>query len=105
MSETKPKELLAQAGRDMAGAFSARLCAIGVELGIFKDLNRNGRSTSEQIATRMGLNERYLREWLHGIVLSGYVEFDKTTREAWLSVQQAQVLVEDGGREDVARST
>ncbi len=38
MSETKPKELLAQVSRDMAGAFSARLCAIGVELGIFKDL-------------------------------------------------------------------
>jgi SAM-dependent methyltransferase len=98
MSETKPKELLAQASRDMAGAFSARLCAIGVELGIFQDLDRNGRSTSEQIATRIGLNERYLREWLHGIVLSGYVEFDKTTREAWLSAQQAQVLVDEGGR-------
>ena len=98
MSETKPKELLAQASRDMAGAFSARLCAIGVELGIFKDLDRNGRSTSEQIATRMRLNERYLREWLHGIVLSGYVEFDNTTREAWLSAQQVQVLVDEGGR-------
>ena len=85
MSETKPKELLDHAIRDMAGALSARLCAIGVELGIFKDLFQNGRSTSEQIATRMGLNERYLREWLYGIVLSGYVEFDKTTREAWLN--------------------
>ena len=80
MSETKPKELLDQAIRDMAGAFSARLCAIGVELGIFKDLHQNGRSTSEQIATRMGLNERYLREWLYGIVLSGYVKFDDPVR-------------------------
>ena len=98
MSETKPKELLDQAIRDMAGAFSARLFAIGVELGIFKDLHQNGRSTSEQIATRMGLNERYLREWLYGIVLSGYLEFDITTREAWLSPQQEQVLVQEGGR-------
>ncbi len=39
MSETKPKELLDQAIRDMAGAFSVRLCTIGVELGIFKDLH------------------------------------------------------------------
>ncbi len=46
----------------------------------------------------MGLNERYLREWLYGIVLSGYLEFDITTREAWLSPQQEQVLVQEGGR-------
>jgi hypothetical protein len=28
----------------------------------------------------MGLNERYLREWLYGIVLSGYVKFDELVK-------------------------
>ena len=98
MSDTKPKALLEQAGRDMAGAVSVRLCSLGIELGLFKDLHAHGRSTSAQLAARLQLNERYIREWLHGIVLSGYVMFDKTTREAWLSPDQAQLLVEDGGR-------
>ena len=29
MSDTKPKALLEQAGRDMAGAVSVRLCTLG----------------------------------------------------------------------------
>ncbi len=39
MSDTKPKALLEQAGRDMAGAVSVRLCSLGIELGLFKDLH------------------------------------------------------------------
>jgi len=35
MSDTKPKALLEQAGRDMAGAVSVRLCSLGIELGLF----------------------------------------------------------------------
>ena len=97
MSDTKPKALLEQAGRDMAGAVSVRLCSLGIELGLFKDLHEHGRSTSAQLAARLQVNERYTLEWLHGIVLSGYVMFDKITREAWLSPDQAQLLVEEGG--------
>ena len=61
MSDTKPKALLEQAGRDMAGAVSVRLCSLGIELGLFKDLHEHGRSTSAQLAARLQLNERYIR--------------------------------------------
>tara|TARA_B100001093_G_C26073540_1_gene695590 strand:- start:179 stop:364 length:186 start_codon:yes stop_codon:yes gene_type:complete len=61
MSDTKPKALLEQAGRDMAGAVSVRLCSLGIELGLFKDLHEHGRSTAAQLAARLQLNERYIR--------------------------------------------
>ncbi len=62
MSDTKPRALLEQAGRDMAGAVSVRLCSLGIELGLFKNLHEHGRSTSVQLAARLQFERTlYLR--------------------------------------------
>lgn len=82
---------------DASGAMALRFCAVGVELGIFSDLARNGAATSVELAARMGLNERYVREWIYGTAAAGYLHFDKATRKAALPEALVPALVEEGG--------
>ena len=98
MSLNKPKELLEKAARDISGAFATRLCAIGVELGLFKEIWKSGPITSEQLAKATSLNERYIREWIYGTALAGYIEFDKTSRQVSLNEDQEQLFAQPGGR-------
>jgi 2-polyprenyl-3-methyl-5-hydroxy-6-metoxy-1,4-benzoquinol methylase len=90
----------ALAGRivqDIAGAGALRLCVIGDELGLFKELAEGGPATSTELAARTGLNERYLREWIYGSSAAGYLEFDKATRKASLPEAHVPVLAEECG--------
>ena len=56
------KDLIKKIICDARGAVGIRLCAIGVDLGIFEDLAKNGPATSQELADRINLDERYLRE-------------------------------------------
>lgn len=80
-----------------SGMMAIRLCAIGDRLELFKDLAENGPASSEEMAARTGLNERYLREWIYGMALAGYLEFDKASRRATLPQAHIPALVEAGG--------
>lgn len=69
----------------MLGALTANLAALGDRLGIYKAIKdgvavngqngQNGQSglTSGQLADKMDLNERFLREWLYQqVILNPY---------------------------------
>jgi hypothetical protein len=58
---------------DFAGAMTTILTLIGDQLGLFKDLAANGAADSDGLAERTGINERYAREWLHGLHAAGYL--------------------------------
>ena len=92
------KDLIKKIVNDASGAVGIRLCAIGVDLGIFDDLAHNGPSTSEELSSRMNLNERYLREWALGLFSSGYLDFNKENRKISLKPEYIPVLVEEGGK-------
>lgn len=83
--------------QDIAGAGALRLCVIGDELGLFKELAKSGPATSEELAARTGLNERYLREWIFGSSAAGYLEFDKATRKVSIPKAHIPVLAEECG--------
>jgi 2-polyprenyl-3-methyl-5-hydroxy-6-metoxy-1,4-benzoquinol methylase len=61
---------------DVGGAFSTGLAYIGDRLGLFRCLADHAPSGSRELAARLRLNERYVREWLKAMVSSGYVEAD-----------------------------
>jgi SAM-dependent methyltransferase len=82
---------------DCAGFQSVLLCALGDRLGLFKDLAANGPATSEELAARAGIIERYVREWLGGMASAGYLEYDPPSRRFTLPVEHAPLLAQEGG--------
>lgn len=82
---------------DATGMMTIRLCAIGDRLDLFKIIAEHGPLTSAELAAHTKLNERYLREWIYGISLAGYLDFDKQTRKVSVPDAHRPALVEVGG--------
>ena len=49
---------------------------LGEVLGLYRALSEGGPRTSSQLAEQMHLDERYLREWLQGQAVAGYLTAD-----------------------------
>ena len=86
------------AGR-MFGTFTAAMLTYMVDLGhrtgLFETLAA-GPGTSEQVAERAGLTERYVREWLGAVATGGIVEYDQATSTFTLPLEHAVCLTGSG---------
>src|SRR5579871_3992717 len=80
---------------DAATAMHAALCYIGDRLGIFKAMMDSRPITPAELATRTGLSERYLREWLGAMAAAGYAEFDREAHSFRLPPEYAAALADD----------
>ncbi len=49
----------------LGGAMTSAMVCLGDRLGLYRALAELGPATSAELATRTGLHERWLREWLH----------------------------------------
>jgi len=87
---------------DISGAMVCILSAIGVRLGLFRELAESGPVTSGELATRTGLDERYVREWLHGLASAGYLEVDRAAHRFSLSPGLAMITAYDGSPVNLA---
>ncbi len=98
MSQTQeldPGKLNAFIGKmlgDLGGAFSVPTVRIGFRLGLFEALHVHGPMTSEELARRAGLAERYVREWAMAQASGGYINFDTTSQKFGLGPEQAMVF-------------
>lgn len=70
--EPDPAERMIQVLNDSAICL---LGGIGHDTGLFDALASLPWATSEQVADAAGLNERYVREWLGGVVTAGLVDY------------------------------
>jgi 2-polyprenyl-3-methyl-5-hydroxy-6-metoxy-1,4-benzoquinol methylase len=95
MDQQKIEALAFRVVGDMAASFSMALGHIGDRLGLFKTLAGAGPVTSEQLASKTGLNERYVREWLKAMVAAEYVDFDPDTGRFLMTAEQEYVLAND----------
>lgn len=68
------------------------MIALGHQIGLFDALGDNARLTSEQLARRTGLAERYVREWLSVMATSGIVDYDPSSRTFRLPAEYAACL-------------
>lgn len=79
---------------DLGGAFSVPTVRIGMRLGLFSALHRDGPLTAGALAVAAGeLNERYVREWALAQAANGYIGYDSETQMFSLSPEQAMVFV------------
>jgi SAM-dependent methyltransferase len=80
---------------DCAGFVQVVMAALGDRLGIWQDLAANGPATSVQLARRMGLSERHLREWLAAMAAAKYLDCDAGTYS--LDAAHAKLLADEAG--------
>jgi SAM-dependent methyltransferase len=91
----------------MAGAIDSASLAILVSIGhqtrLFDTLADLPPATSSQIADAAGLNERYVREWLGGVVAGRVVDYEPTAHTYSLPQHRAAVLTRAAGPDNLAR--
>ncbi len=79
------------------------LVQIGYRAGLF-EAAAMGPGTSEEIAERAGLDERYVREWLAAMATGGIVEYDAASRRFTLPAEHAVCLTGTSSRNLAAGS-
>ena len=80
----------------MNKAALALLLSVGHRTKLFDTMAKLAPSTSQEIATAANLNERYVREWLGGLVTSKIVDYQPESQKYSLSKEKAEFLRRDG---------
>jgi ubiquinone/menaquinone biosynthesis C-methylase UbiE len=78
------------------------MVSIGHRTGLFDAMSQAPPATSEQIATRADLDERYVREWLAAMVTGRVVEFDPASRRYALPAEHAAFLTRAAAADNMA---
>ena len=80
----------------------AILLSIGHQTKLFDTLAELPPATSAQIADAAGLNERYVREWLGGVVANRVVEYDPAAQTYSLPRERGAVLTRAAGPDNLS---
>jgi 2-polyprenyl-3-methyl-5-hydroxy-6-metoxy-1,4-benzoquinol methylase len=94
LDQDRVAEFLGRVAADSAAAFAGLSTSIGTRLGLYTALAGAGPLTSERLAGRTGLVERYVREWLAVQVAGEYVLYDAETSTYLLPDEHAAVLAD-----------
>ena len=97
IDQAKLEAFVGKAVGDASGMLAVVLSFLGDRLGLFRELAKEGPATSEELAQRAGVDERYAREWLRGLHAAGYLEYERESGRFSLPPEQAQVLAVEGG--------
>jgi len=97
MDDNRAEQFTGRVLTDTAAAAAIVMAALGDRLGLFKQLAQGGPATSGELASRAGLSERYVREWLAGMRAAGYLEFDGTQDRFWLPAEHVPTLASEPG--------
>jgi SAM-dependent methyltransferase len=95
VDQEKLNALLGKFVNDLGAAAQGPAILTGEQLGLYKALAAAGRATSEELAKKTGIRERYLREWLAGQAASGWVEYDAKARAFWMTPEQQLALTDE----------
>ncbi len=82
---------------DISRASAIVLAALGDRLGLFRALADQGPATSTELAVRVGAGERYVREWLGGMVSAGYLAYDPASNQFSLPPSHVPALAQEAG--------
>jgi SAM-dependent methyltransferase len=97
------EEFAARMVEAIDSASLAILLSIGHQTKLFDTLAELPPATSTQIADAAGLNERYVREWLGGVVAARVIEYDPAAGTYTLPPHRAAVLTRAAGPDNLAR--
>ncbi len=88
-------DLVKQFGAKLLGIYTGgvltKLIDIGYQVGLFEAADK-GPATSQELADRAGLKERYVREWLGSMVTSEIFTYSPEARTYALPEEHAVLL-------------
>ena len=93
------------AGRVLAALNDAALClmaSVGHRTGLFDAMRSQPAAASQELATRAGLNERYVREWLGAMTTAKVVDFDPVSGRYSLPDEHAAFLTRAAAADNMA---
>ena len=92
-------------GRVLTALNDGAMClmlSVGHRTGLFDVMSAMSPASSAAIATKAGLNERYVREWLGAMSTSGVVEVDPTSTRFSLPAEHAACLTRAAAADNMA---
>ncbi len=95
VDEEKLNRFIGQFVTDFGAALHAPTIIIGEKLGLYRAMAGGGELTSQELASKTGTSERYVREWLSAQAASGYVMYNHLSGKFWLSPEQAFTLADE----------
>ncbi len=78
----------------LGGALVSAMIYLGDRLGFYRAMQSGEPVTSDELARKMGLHERWVREWLQGQASAGLIDYKGNGRFA-LSPEAALVLADE----------
>jgi ubiquinone/menaquinone biosynthesis C-methylase UbiE len=78
------------------------MISIGHRTGLFDAMREMTSGTADEIASKAGLNQRYVREWLGAMVTGRIVEIDSATERFSLAPEHAAFLTRPAGSDNIA---
>jgi 2-polyprenyl-3-methyl-5-hydroxy-6-metoxy-1,4-benzoquinol methylase len=71
----KAKKMAEQVFGILGGALVSGMIYLGDRLGFYRALRGTGPLTTDELAQKTGLNERWVREWLYGQAAAGLIDY------------------------------
>jgi len=95
IDEQKVEEAVGKVFGELGVGVTGPLIVLGDRLGLWAAMAGAGAATPGQLAARTGTVERYIREWLCGVAVAGYVGYDPADGTFRLSPEMALVIAGD----------
>lgn len=98
MRAADPQKVDALVGRlvgDVGASMTGALIVLGDQLGLYRAMADGEPVTSQQLAAKTGLKERYVREWLSAQAAAEYIQYDEEADAFSLSPEQALAFAEE----------
>ena len=96
LDEEKLMELTGKVFENVSAAGSLLVAYIGDQAGVYSALDENGPCSSEALASKTNLDERYLLEWLSANAAMGYITYHEDSNEFSLTPEQAAIFAHEG---------
>ena len=107
MEQSPDRKRVQEFARKLFGHYTSGMLTLMVDIGhktgLF-DAAAKGSGTSQQIADRAGLNERYVREWLSAMATGGIMDYDPGSETFALPPEHAVCLTGTSSRNLAAGS-
>lgn len=98
MTENFPERMLSIVNDGML----CLMIGVGHKVGLFDAMSGMEPATSQEISKAARLNERYVREWLGGMVTGRIIEYDTATGKYRLPQEHAAVLTRVAGMDNLS---